>query len=208
MSQHDMVIDNQPGAPFRGDLNLALAALVGSSNGNVEPTNMFPGMLWLDTASPSIPVLKIRNVANSAWLTIPIGTLPTVTTWQPQFSTTSGTFFYSQQSGVWSRIGRMVTFRGLIVLDNTKTQAPAAQPLQLSALPIPPEAAGWIWPVVFQSLAVSYNVIQLRNSTNPVFVGNTAPGVTNFNNIAANTVITATSSARFEFSGSYIANTD
>ncbi|MGZ6477651.1 MAG: hypothetical protein ACXWQE_00035 [Bdellovibrionales bacterium] len=69
MSQHDMVIANQSGAAFRADLNLALLALVGNSSGSAEPTSTFAYMLWIDTSGAN-PILKIRNAANSAWVTI------------------------------------------------------------------------------------------------------------------------------------------
>ncbi len=70
MSQHDMNLANQSGLNFRSDLNLALAALVGNSSGTTEPTTMFAYQFWADTTTG---LLKQRNAANSAWVTI--GTL-------------------------------------------------------------------------------------------------------------------------------------
>ena len=67
MSQHDMDIANQAGAAFRADLNLALLALVGNNNGTSAPTTTFPYMFWADT---SAGVLKMRNAANSAWVSL------------------------------------------------------------------------------------------------------------------------------------------
>lgn len=74
MSQHDYVIDNQSGAAFRADLNLVLAALVSQNSGATAPTTTFAHMVWVDT-SGATPVLKMRNAANSAWVTI--GTIAT-----------------------------------------------------------------------------------------------------------------------------------
>lgn len=72
--QHDYVIDNQNGAAFRADLNLVLAALVSQNSGATAPTTTFAHMAWVDT-SGGTPVLKMRNAANSAWVTI--GTITT-----------------------------------------------------------------------------------------------------------------------------------
>lgn len=69
MAQHDQVIDNATGAAVRADINAALAALFSSNSGPVEPTVKVAGMLWFDTsATPAI--MKIRNAANSGWITL------------------------------------------------------------------------------------------------------------------------------------------
>lgn len=67
MSQHDMDIANAAGASFRADLNLALAALVQNSSGASAPSTTFANMWWADTTNH---VLKRRNEANSAWITV------------------------------------------------------------------------------------------------------------------------------------------
>lgn len=69
MSQHDYVIDNQSGAAFRADLNLVLAALVSQNAGATAPATTYAHMPWVDT-SGGTPILKFRNAANSAWLTM------------------------------------------------------------------------------------------------------------------------------------------
>lgn len=71
MSQHDMIIDNAPGAGVRGDINAALQALVSNSSGPVEPTTTYPGQLWLDTTVAPNGALRMRNQANNAWINIP-----------------------------------------------------------------------------------------------------------------------------------------
>lgn len=79
MAQHDYVIENAPGQPVRSDLNNALAAIVSNNLGAVEPTALFPGMLWLDTgAGVQWPNgrLRQRNLANDAWLDVQGGNLP------------------------------------------------------------------------------------------------------------------------------------
>lgn len=65
MSQHDMVIDNTPGATFRTDINAAIAALVTNSSGTIEPTTKYPNMWWFDTGTAT---LKLRDPANTAWV--------------------------------------------------------------------------------------------------------------------------------------------
>jgi len=67
MSQHDMDIANQAGAPFRQDLNLALQALASLSSGAAAPATTFPFQLWADTANSWI---WQRNAANTAWISI------------------------------------------------------------------------------------------------------------------------------------------
>ena len=70
MAQHDYVIANQSGAAFRGDLNNALDAIATNNSGSSEPSTTYAYQWWADT---NTGLLKQRNAANSAWVTI--GTL-------------------------------------------------------------------------------------------------------------------------------------
>lgn len=67
MSQHDYDIANQAGAAFRSDLNSALAAIVSNNSGASAPSTTYAYQFWADTTTG---LLKIRNAANSAWITI------------------------------------------------------------------------------------------------------------------------------------------
>lgn len=67
MAQHDYVIANQSGAAFRADLNNALAAVVSQNSGAAEPSTTYAYMPWVDTTTG---LYKIRNSANSAWVTL------------------------------------------------------------------------------------------------------------------------------------------
>lgn len=67
MAQHDYNIANQSGAAFRQDLNNALAAIVSNNSGAVEPSTTYAYQFWADTTAG---VLKQRNAANSAWVTL------------------------------------------------------------------------------------------------------------------------------------------
>jgi hypothetical protein len=67
MAQHDYNIANQSGAAFRQDLNNALAAIVSQNSGAVEPSTTYAYQFWADTTAG---LLKIRNAANSAWITL------------------------------------------------------------------------------------------------------------------------------------------
>ena len=67
MAQHDYVINNQSGAAFRADLNNALAAIVSNNSGDNEPSTTYAYQLW---AEEDAGLLKIRDAANSAWVTI------------------------------------------------------------------------------------------------------------------------------------------
>ena len=70
MAQHDYSIANQSGLAFRQDLNNALAAIVSQNSGATEPSTTYAYQWWADTTTG---LLKLRNAANSAWITI--GTL-------------------------------------------------------------------------------------------------------------------------------------
>ena len=67
MAQHDYVIANQSGAAFRADLNNALAAVVSQNSGAAEPSVTYAYMPWADTTNG---LFKIRNAANSGWITL------------------------------------------------------------------------------------------------------------------------------------------
>ena len=70
MAQHDYIIANQSGAAFRADLNNGLAAIVTNNSGASAPSPTYSYQWWPDTTTG---LLKIRNAANNAWITV--GTL-------------------------------------------------------------------------------------------------------------------------------------
>jgi hypothetical protein len=67
MSQHDLNIANQGFPATRADLNNALAALASNSSGTSEPSTTYANQLWYDTSND---LLKFRNEADSAWITL------------------------------------------------------------------------------------------------------------------------------------------
>ena len=67
MAQHDYSIANGTGSAVRSDLNDALAAIVSLNSGATEPATTFAFQLWADTTAN---VLKLRNSANNAWITL------------------------------------------------------------------------------------------------------------------------------------------
>ena len=68
--QADYVVSNGTGAAVRSDINGQLAAIVSNNSGATEPATMYAYQWWADTTTG---LLKIRNAANNAWITI--GTL-------------------------------------------------------------------------------------------------------------------------------------
>ena len=70
MAQHDYILANQSGAAFRSDLNNGLAAIVSQNSGAAQPSTTYAYQWWADTTTG---LLKLRNAANNAWITI--GTL-------------------------------------------------------------------------------------------------------------------------------------
>jgi hypothetical protein len=67
MSQHDYVIANGTGAAVRSDLNGALAAIVTQNSGATAPSTTYAYQWWADTTTG---LLKLRNAANNAWITL------------------------------------------------------------------------------------------------------------------------------------------
>ena len=73
MSQQDFNIetgDANTGLSMRSAINAALQALASLSSGATAPSTTYAYMLWVDTTNN---LLKMRNGANSAWITV--GTL-------------------------------------------------------------------------------------------------------------------------------------
>lgn len=69
-AQHDYEIataDANTGVTFREAVNAALQALASLSSGATEPATTYAYQLWADTGGD---LLKIRNAANDAWVTI------------------------------------------------------------------------------------------------------------------------------------------
>ena len=67
MAQADGVVANGTGAAVRSDLNGQLAALFTNHSGSTEPSTTYAYQFWADT---NANVLKIRNSANNAWITL------------------------------------------------------------------------------------------------------------------------------------------
>jgi len=91
MAQHDYNLANQSGAALRADLNDALAAIVSNNSGATEPATTFAYQLWADTTAA---VLKQRNAANNAWVTLfklADGAVPSVQTQLATRFTAGGT---------------------------------------------------------------------------------------------------------------------
>ena len=67
MAQADGVVANGTGAAVRSDLNGQLAALFTNHSGSTSPSTTYAHQFWADTNEN---VLKIRNAANNAWITL------------------------------------------------------------------------------------------------------------------------------------------
>lgn len=67
MAQHDYVINNQGAPNARSDINNVLQAILTHNSGATAPATMVANMIWYDT---STDLLKIRNEANSGWITL------------------------------------------------------------------------------------------------------------------------------------------
>ena len=67
MATHDYVIANGDGATVRADINSALAAIVSNNSNGSSPSTTYAYQWWYDTGNN---ILKMRNAANNAWITI------------------------------------------------------------------------------------------------------------------------------------------
>ena len=67
MATHDYVIANGTGAAVRSDINGALAAIVSNNSSATAPTTTYAYQWWADTTTG---LLRIRNSANSGWVTL------------------------------------------------------------------------------------------------------------------------------------------
>jgi len=67
VATHDYNIANGTGSAVRSDINNALAAIVSNNSSSTEPATTFAFQWWADTNNT---LLKIRNAANSAWVTV------------------------------------------------------------------------------------------------------------------------------------------
>jgi len=70
VATHDYIIANGTGAAVRSDLNDALSAIVSNNSSATAPATTYAYQWWADTTTG---LLKIRNSANNAWVTV--GTL-------------------------------------------------------------------------------------------------------------------------------------
>lgn len=63
----DAVLDNQPPASLRAELNQILMAIVTGHSGPSAPSVTYGGMPWTNT-STTPPSMMVRNSSNSAWI--------------------------------------------------------------------------------------------------------------------------------------------
>lgn len=119
MAQHDYVIANASGAAVRADLNSALSAIVTNNSGATAPSTTYAYQWWADTTAG---LLKLRNAANSAWVTV--GTLATANlglVTAPASAGSADQVLATDGSGVqsWSDRARLV--RGTAVASTSGT---------------------------------------------------------------------------------------
>jgi hypothetical protein len=65
--QADYVVSNGTGAATRSDINGQLSAIVSQNSGATAPATTYAYMTWADTTAG---VMKMRNGANNAWITL------------------------------------------------------------------------------------------------------------------------------------------
>lgn len=106
------------GAQFLLDINLILPALFSASSGATAPTVTVAGQLWFDT-SVSPGVLKQRNSANTAWLTLGGANLSTLAA----LTLAQGDLLYATGPGAVTRLPKGTA--GQFLTQNAGATAPA-----------------------------------------------------------------------------------
>jgi len=69
MTQSTIQMVNETGLDFRLHLNEGLESLATDFAGPLAPVEYVPYSTWLDTSTPSEPVMKRRNSGNTGWVT-------------------------------------------------------------------------------------------------------------------------------------------
>jgi len=226
MAQHDYVIANGTGAAVRSDLNNALAAIVNQNSGATEPATMYAYQWWADTTTG---LLKIRNAANNAWVTV--GTLAsanlgllssgsTVTAALGSASTPGITFTGDTNTGIYSpgadQVAISTSGAGRVFVDSsgrvgigTTSPGSALEVYATSPVVTVNSAAANASSIVLQQAGTTY--ARFRFDGNNVDIGNLySNGATIFN--AGNAeraridssgrLLVGTSTARSNFYGS------
>lgn len=154
MAQHDYVIANQSGLSFRTDLNNALSAIVSQNSGATEPSTLYAYQWWADTTTG---LLKIRNAANSAWVTVGtlasanLGLLTTASASSTYLALAGGTITGNLEIGSTGSL----TFEGSTA-DANETTLAATNPTADRTITLP-DATGTV-PLL--SLAQSFSAAQ------------------------------------------------
>lgn len=65
--QTSIVIEDGTGSEVLTQMNNAFESLASNFTGGSEPTETYPGMIWMDTSQPNT-VKKQRNTDNSGWI--------------------------------------------------------------------------------------------------------------------------------------------
>ena len=171
MSQHDMDLANQAGAAFRADANLALVALVGNNSGATAPATTFAYMWWPDTTTG---LLKIRNAANSAWITV--GTLASL---GDAIYTTAGDIVQATAAAVRARLAigtagqfpavnagaTALAYQSMATQADQETSTSILAPVTPGRQQYHPSAAkAWIKCDIAGTINASYNVTSITDT--------------------------------------------
>jgi len=122
MAQHDYVIANASGATVRADINNMALAISSNNSGSSAPSTTYAYLWWLDT---SANVLKLRNSANNAWITMPFS-ITANNTVDINGGTIDGTNIGASSAGT----GAFTTLNasGAVVFDSNITMSNASSP--------------------------------------------------------------------------------
>ncbi|TGV26327.1 hypothetical protein [Mesorhizobium sp. M4B.F.Ca.ET.143.01.1.1] len=124
-------------------------------------------------------------------------------TFTPAFSASGSTFSYSNQTGVYTKVGRLVEFDITLIL-NTSGNTLTANNLTVTGLPFTSAGGAGVFPVRWSASTTSYIDMLVRVSgTTLVVEGNTAAATSNATTLLANGVLHATNGSTFRVIGVY-----
>jgi hypothetical protein len=179
-------------------------------------TTSFVATSFAPLASPTItgiPVFSGIPSLTGGALTFPATQVPSAGandlddyeegTFTPAFSATGSTFSYSQQSGAYTKIGRMVFFDIQLSLDTTGNTL-TANSLSVTGLPFTSAGGAGFFPLRWTSSTTSYVLLGARVSgTTLVIEGATAAATASSTQALANGVLHATAGSLVRVIGNY-----
>jgi hypothetical protein len=205
MSQDDGNVANSDGATVRADMNSQLGALFTHSSGATAPSTTFAFQTWADTGND---LIKQRNAANSAWITLykastgelivgadvaSATALPVVA--DGRFADVTGTTTFTSMAALGIGVTKYLQFDGIVTVTHHSTNLvlPAGRNITTVAGQVLGfyEYAAGDWRLIFNSLpSIGKHTIYIPASGMRPTTSNGAASITDTETTAGNPDIT------------------